>query len=89
MPPLFGELPLDATEENLQCMQFFVPQEHGVKGDFREGWIYSEDRPATFGMTGNPLLRNLSNVFVLNDSAYPSLGLDGLILSADQLSQTM
>lgn len=78
-----------ATSENLQCMQFFVPQETGTKGDFREGWIYSEDRPAVFGMTGNPLQRNLSNVFVLNDSAYPSLGLDGLILSADQLSQTV
>ncbi|MCC7460659.1 MAG: hypothetical protein IT286_05090, partial [Proteobacteria bacterium] len=73
-----------ATHDNVQCIHSFVPTEEGSKGDFREGWIYSETKPNEFGMTGNPLQRNLSNVYVLNDSAYPSLGIDGLILSADQ-----
>lgn len=78
-----------ATHENIQCIHSFVPTEDGEKGDFREGWIYSEVKPNEFGMTGNPLQRNLSNLYVLNDSAYPSLGIDGLILSADQLAHTI
>ena len=78
-----------ATNENLQRMNYYVQQDQGAKGDFREGWIYSEEKPTTFGMTGNPMQRNLSNVYVLNNSASPSLGLDGLILSADQLVQTL
>ncbi len=78
-----------ATHENIECIQSFVPLEDGSRGDFREGWIYSETKPSDFGMTGNPLHRNISNLYVLNDSTYPSLGIDGLILSADQLSHTI
>jgi hypothetical protein len=78
-----------ATHENIHCIQSFVPQDQRAQGDFREGLIYSENRPSDFGMSGNQLLRNFSNLYVINDSTYPSLGLDGLILSADQISHTI
>jgi len=78
-----------ATHDNIECIQSFIPTDEGSKGDFREGWIYSESKPSDFGMSGNPLQRNLNNLYVLNDSTYPSLGIDGLILSADQLAHTI
>ncbi|MEZ4704239.1 MAG: hypothetical protein R3A11_03415 [Bdellovibrionota bacterium] len=60
-----------------------------AKGDFRDGFVYSSEKPTEYGVKGNSMHTGLKNLFVINREILPGLGLDGEILAARELTKKL
>lgn len=75
--------------ENVTRVQSYEPSFEGVAGDFRQGFIYSNPKEKSIGLGGNEIETQFKNVWLANESNFPSIGLDGQILTGDQLAQLL
>ncbi|MCB1198029.1 MAG: hypothetical protein R3A45_10575 [Bdellovibrionota bacterium] len=77
------------TPEKVELVHGYMPSMSPPAGDMRQGFIYQHVQDEKFGLAGNPIETDFKNVWVANESNFPSIGLDGQILTGDQLAQFM
>ncbi|MCB0271486.1 MAG: hypothetical protein KDD46_00575 [Bdellovibrionales bacterium] len=76
-------------EKNVSLIQSYVPTEKPMPGDLRQGFIYASRKNENIGLAGNPIETDFKNVWNCNESNFPTIGLDGQILTGDQLAQML
>ncbi|MCB0327899.1 MAG: hypothetical protein KDD52_09820, partial [Bdellovibrionales bacterium] len=73
------------SPKTFPCIYSTYKELGAIRGDFRDGFIYGNEKPAEFGIKGDSFKTGLKNVFVLNREILPGLGLDGELMAAREL----
>lgn len=77
------------TIDNVTLMQSYLPVVESQAGDFRQGFVYGPSKSTMTDFEGTPIQTDFKNVWLANESHFPSLGLDGEIIAGDQLALSL
>jgi hypothetical protein len=78
-----------ATNKNLFLIDSYVPSLQGQPGDYREGYLYKLHSQTQSPEKGMDMATDFKNAWRTGEMNYPSLGLDGMILAGDELTQKL